>query len=65
MQRAAGSFPGPLSVSQQSLGRGCRLTACATQTLPASKRTDKLPAISFSPYIFSVTLIEAYDLYDL
>lgn len=34
MQHAARSFPGQLSVAQQSLGRGCLLIACATQTLP-------------------------------
>lgn len=34
MQRAARSFPGRLSVARQSLGRGCLLTACATQILP-------------------------------
>lgn len=34
MQHEAGSFPNRLSVAQQSLGRGCLLTACATQTLP-------------------------------
>lgn len=34
MQHATGSFPSRLSVAQQSLGRGCLPTACATQTLP-------------------------------
>lgn len=34
MQHAVRNFPGRLSAVQQSLGRGCLQTACATQTLP-------------------------------
>lgn len=38
-QRAVRSFPGRLSAAQQSLGRGCLQTVCATQTLPARGAT--------------------------
>lgn len=39
-QHVTGSFLVPLSVAQQSLGRGCLLTAYATQTLPTRRKEN-------------------------